>query len=78
MNVDENKSPRPADHFVSESCHGEPCSVCDNPATHKVGEEIGRDDPHFTHRHNFTAYICCDCFTKLFGTATYCSEKIGV
>jgi hypothetical protein len=53
-------------HHVSESCQGENCTLCGAPATHKVGEEIMKDDPQPV-RHNLTSYICCHCFVRLFG-----------
>jgi hypothetical protein len=55
-------------HFVSAACRGETCTMCREPATHKVGEEIFHDDP-MPYRHNLTAYICCPCFVKIVGTA---------
>ena len=45
------------EHFVSDSCEGEVCSMCAEPATHKVGEEIPSDDPELM-RHNYTAFVC--------------------
>ena len=64
------------DHFVSGSCGGEKCSMCGEPATHKVGEEIPHDDPSsvlaLDMRHNFTAYVCCDHFRAIFGSAVPC------
>jgi hypothetical protein len=66
------------EHFVSASCGGEHCRVCGDPATHKVGEEIMHDDPSheslYTARHNFTAYVCCDCFTMIMGPAVPCEK----
>jgi len=53
-------------HPVSATCKGERCSICGQPATHKVGEEIPYDDP-FKTRHNWTAYVCCEDFTVIFG-----------
>ena len=58
-------------HWVSASCGGESCTMCGEPATHKVGEEIQWDDPNKM-RHNFTAYVCCNHFWKLFGSAVPC------
>ena len=58
-------------HFVSGSCGGESCSMCGAQATHKVGEEIQWDDPQQL-RHNFTAYVCCDHFRAIFGSAVPC------
>jgi len=58
-------------HWVSASCGGEKCSMCGAPATHKVGEEIQRDDPNKM-RHNFTAYVCCNHFMKIFGRVVPC------
>ena len=58
-------------HWISVSCGGENCSMCGAPATHKVGEEIQWDDPNKM-RHNFTAYVCCNHFMKLFGRAVPC------
>ncbi len=45
---------------------------CDKPATHKVGEELSETTflpgmPNLPMRHNLTAYVCCDCFTSIFG-----------
>ena len=53
-------------HFVSASCRGERCNICDAPATHKVGEEIFEDDPH-PPRHSLTAYVCCQHFRMIMG-----------
>lgn len=53
-------------HFVSKSCVGESCRVCELPATHKVGEEIPSDGP-MQDRHNLTAYICCAHFVEIMG-----------
>lgn len=73
-------------HFVSAACEGERCSICGEPATHKVGEEIMRDDPTaFVHldlsatvvvpaRHNYTAYVCCEHFQMIFGAAVPCKK----
>lgn len=72
-------------HFVSSRCKGEVCR-CGNPATHKVGEEIPRDDPMYSKegsliqqlgrgRQNFTAYVCCACFREIMGDAVFCPEK---
>ena len=58
-------------HFVSASCEGEFCVICNSPATHKVGEEVPREDP-WKNRHNYTAYVCCNCFYELFGDAVMC------
>jgi hypothetical protein len=55
-------------HWVSETCRGEVCSMCGQPATHKVGEEIPHDDPLPT-RHNLTAYVCCQEFMRIMGPA---------
>ena len=60
-------------HFVSGSCKGERC-VCGEDATHKVGEEIPRSDP-FQIRHNFTQYVCCQCFVNIVGNAAFCGLK---
>ena len=53
-------------HFISKTCEGQKCGWCYIDATHKVGEEIPRDDPQDA-RHNYTAYVCCRCFRKIFG-----------
>jgi hypothetical protein len=53
-------------HFVSATCRGERCSVCGANATHKVGEEIPPDDRD-RHRHNLTAYLCCEHFGLVLG-----------
>lgn len=58
-------------HFVSASCNGEICRICNDPATHKVGEEILHDDIN-QNRHNYTAYVCCKCFRNIFGNAVPC------
>lgn len=61
-------------HFVSESCIGEKCTMCGKNATHKVGEEIAWDDVDNMNRHNYTAYVCCDCFRLIMGPAVVCEE----
>lgn len=68
------------EHFISSACEGEICSLCGAPATHKVGEEIARDDLAWKTvlghtmltRHNYTAYVCCDHFRAIFGSAVPC------
>ena len=42
---------------------------CGKPASHKIGEEIPRDNPAAKLRHNFTAHVCCDCFAQIMGPA---------
>lgn len=66
----------PNQKFISGSCIGEVCSVCGKDATHKIGEEIFRDDPNQM-RHNFTAYVCCEHFQLVFGSASkkYCTDN---
>lgn len=46
------------DYFLT----GEKCK-CGRQATHKVQEFV----PDSDNRHPFTAYLCCNCFGKLFG-----------
>ncbi len=57
-------------HFVSRYCKGRKCQIsgCQNPASHKVGEEIPDDDPDQT-GHNLTAYVCCEHFRFIMGPA---------
>lgn len=50
--------------FVSGACKGEVCSMCGNPATNKLGEEILFDDPN-KNRHNLTTYVCRDHFNLI-------------
>ena len=53
------------DVFTSESCLEEKCSMCENPARAKIGEEIMHDDPKPI-RHNWTAYVCSYHFDLIF------------
>jgi hypothetical protein len=53
------------DYEKSKSCMGVNCK-CGKPASRKVGEEILWGDK-LPNRHNCTAYICQDCFDKIFG-----------
>jgi hypothetical protein len=55
--------------FVSGTCQGEHCSICGEPATNKIGEEIPFDDP-YPMRHNLTAYVCHVHFDLIFGVVT--------
>lgn len=56
------------DAFKHPANHrGVKCSMCDNAATHKVGEEIGPAAELFNNRHNFTAEVCCEHFSQIFG-----------
>lgn len=56
-------------HFVSATCRGETCTLCQEQATHKVGEEIPFDVPNIgMPNHNMTAYICCWHFGLLMKT----------
>jgi hypothetical protein len=61
-------------HFVSKSCGGETCSICEKKASHKVGEHIFSDDPN-PMRHNLTAYVCCEHFGLIFGSVVPCNTK---
>lgn len=61
-------------HFVSKSCGGEKCRICGEDATHKVGEVMLWDDPTRGQRHEFTAYVCCDCFLMIMGPAVPCKK----
>jgi len=65
------------EHKVSGSCTGEKCTMCGDPATHKVGEEF-LYDPEDTVKigpmfevavsgHNMTAYVCCRHFNMIVG-----------
>lgn len=49
-------------HPVHESVLGVDCVVCGNLAMHKLGEELGPPS-----RHNLTAYVCCEEFSKIMG-----------
>lgn len=60
-------------HFVSATTIGEKCFMCGKNASHKVGEEIANDDPFLNRRHNFTSYVCCEHFAKIFGKAVFCN-----
>lgn len=53
-------------HFRSETTEGHVCP-CGAEAWHKVGEEIAYDDPSVGRRHNFTAFVCCECFGRIMG-----------
>lgn len=57
-------------HEVNPYAEGESCP-CGRPATHKVGEE---DAPGY--RHNWTRYVCCECFGNLMGVVVFrwCSQ----
>lgn len=70
-------------HFVSASCEGEACGIClreggmprqQAQATHKVGEEILRDDPNPA-RHNLTQYVCCWHYRLIVGPAAPCFKE---
>lgn len=68
-------------HVTTNHNRFEQCTMCDNIATHKVGEEIPSPPSELYYnmlnfnsverfkyiRHNFTAYVCCECFCKIFG-----------
>lgn len=51
--------------FVSASCKGEVCTICGQPATRKVAEEIPHDDPTREYRHGLTAYVCTNHFEMI-------------
>ena len=62
-------------HFISVSAKGEECGLCQSPAAHKIGEEIPYDTPLWKkNRHNFTTYVCCDCFRKIMGEMVFCRK----
>jgi hypothetical protein len=69
--LDAKEDPKVVFHFKSASCGGEKCRICQQPATHKVGEEIAHDDPNQC-RHNLTAYLCCLHYTFVVGPAANC------
>ena len=54
--------------FRSGACRGESCSICRQPADHKVEEAIQFDDP-LPNRHPLTAYVCHSCFVAIMGPA---------
>lgn len=60
------------EHFVSMSCSGELCGICQRigicrAACHKIGEEIPTDAPAELQRvHNLTQYVCCQHFSEIF------------
>jgi len=43
---------------------GEKCSVCGQPASHKIGEEFAVGDPRAM-GHNLTSYVCEDHFNMV-------------
>jgi len=53
-------------HDIHPCCEGEICR-CGEKATHKIAEVI--QDPEDI-RHEFTAYVCCGCFTWALTRAT--------
>lgn len=66
-------------HQIDPSAQGASCGLCGQPATHKIGEDKLAIPPRregeqlsaymtrTNQRHNFTAYVCCGCFGRLFG-----------
>lgn len=56
------------EHQNYASCRGVTCHIgdCEKPARHKVGEELFHDE-RFPHRHNLTAYVCCEHFVWIMG-----------
>ena len=60
-------------HYISEYNKGT-CSLCGDKSTHKIGEEIPEDDPAQQQRHNFTNWVCCDCFRNIMGPAVFCPK----
>lgn len=63
------------DRFVSKTCEGEHCSICGEPATNKVGEEIPYDHPH-KERHNLTAYVCAKHFDLIMNRNGYKQREV--
>lgn len=53
-----------AQHTIPVYAQGERCR-CDQPATHKIGEESSSGAVH-----NMTAYVCCACFQRVIGDCT--------
>ena len=56
------------EHKRSIHCVGEVCR-CGKDATHKISEVVQGDDewPPVNQRHPFTRYVCCHCFSAIFG-----------
>lgn len=50
-------------HVIQESAEGVCCTRCGKPAAHKVAEVLNDEDA----RHEFTAYLCCNCFSSIMG-----------
>lgn len=48
------------------TCKGERCRICKEPAQHKVAEEVPQTE-ELCQRHGFTAYVCSPCFIEIFG-----------
>ena len=69
-------------HQIEPYCKGEICGMCKRendwfdeiPATHKVGEESKPDNEM---RHNWTQYVCCHHFQKIFNLGTDCCPDRG-
>ncbi len=49
----------------SDVISDEKCSVCRQPASHKIAEDMGAED--YNIRHPFTAYLCCGHFAAIMG-----------
>lgn len=66
-----NQTTDPFRHVPTPSAKGVRCR-CGNASSHKVGEE-----PPDAVRHNFTAYVCCECFGRLMGPLAqkWCREE---
>jgi hypothetical protein len=61
-------------HPVTPNCEGERCSVCQQPAAHKIAEEIiPIQHTHTWAFHGLTAYLCCEHFVLVMGSAALCS-----
>jgi uncharacterized protein YlaI len=48
------------DHAIDVLAKQHKCQMCDAPATHKISEDC-------LDRHPFTAFLCCECFGRVFG-----------
>lgn len=69
-------------HTDRPTLQGHLCA-CGGKSGHKVGEELSMFDepgnfgPYGPVRHNWTTWMCCDCFRKHFGDYAAISCKNG-
>lgn len=65
----------PESHYIGRAMIGRKCSLCSEPASHKISEDIPPDDPAIYCRPCHISFVCCEHFKKIMGPSVSCQPK---